>query len=119
LRGYGVGTNILNFLQTIWYMDAMIPKQAGFFGRTFGRILERNDSANRTLKWARISWGSIGKILAKKRANMRSINSIFKAIIHYSGSTFIWSRVVGSKYRNATEIRILPPHMHMIHYRTT
>jgi hypothetical protein len=31
LRGYGVG----NFLQKIWNMYTMIPKQAGFFGKPF------------------------------------------------------------------------------------
>jgi hypothetical protein len=35
MRGYKVGMNISNCIQKIWDMDALVPKQAGFFSQTF------------------------------------------------------------------------------------
>jgi hypothetical protein len=50
-----------------------------------GRVLERNDNdwpaRNRNLKRARITWGRIGIILSKERADIKSMTSIYKAIL--------------------------------------
>jgi Reverse transcriptase (RNA-dependent DNA polymerase) len=35
LKGYGVGKNVLKFIETIWDWDEMTPKQAGFYGKPF------------------------------------------------------------------------------------
>jgi hypothetical protein len=35
LSGYGVGKNVCRFINEIWKMDEMIPKQAGFYGKSF------------------------------------------------------------------------------------
>ena len=35
LQGYGVGHNIRSFIERIWEMDTMVPKQAGFYGQPF------------------------------------------------------------------------------------
>jgi exonuclease III len=35
LKGYGVGDNVRSFIQRIWDMDTMVPKQAGFYGKPF------------------------------------------------------------------------------------
>lgn len=36
LEGYGVGENIRRIIKQVWDMDTMVPKQAGFFGKSFG-----------------------------------------------------------------------------------
>jgi hypothetical protein len=35
LEAYGVGPNIRRFIEETWNMDEMIPKQAGFYGKSF------------------------------------------------------------------------------------
>jgi hypothetical protein len=35
LRGYGIGPNKIHFIQKIWDMDTVVPKQAGFYGKQF------------------------------------------------------------------------------------
>lgn len=45
LKGYGVGENIRNIIKSIWDMDTMVPKQAGFYGKPFsaGRGVRQGD----------------------------------------------------------------------------
>ena len=35
LKGYGVGPNILRILASTWENDTMVPRQSGYFGRSF------------------------------------------------------------------------------------
>jgi len=35
LKGYGLGENILRIIAEVWEMDTMVPKQAGFYGKSF------------------------------------------------------------------------------------
>jgi hypothetical protein len=35
LKGYGLGENLCRIIEEVWEMDTMVPKQAGFYGKSF------------------------------------------------------------------------------------
>ena len=35
LKGYGLGKNLCRIIEEVWEMDTMVPKQAGFYGKSF------------------------------------------------------------------------------------
>jgi hypothetical protein len=35
LEGYGVGPNIMRFINIVWIIETVVPKQAGFYGKSF------------------------------------------------------------------------------------
>ena len=35
LKGYGLGQNLCRIIEEVWEMDTMVPKQAGFYGKSF------------------------------------------------------------------------------------
>jgi hypothetical protein len=39
LEGYGIGINISNFLQKLWDMDAMVPKQGFCLGNRLMQVM--------------------------------------------------------------------------------
>jgi hypothetical protein len=63
--------------KTVFMVNGIPLKQRKEF-ETLGRIMERYDN----LKSARIAWGQIGRILGKERANVNSMTSMYKAIVH-------------------------------------
>jgi Reverse transcriptase (RNA-dependent DNA polymerase) len=51
LRVYGIGPNIIHFIQKIWDMDTVVPKQAGFYGKQFraGQGVRQGDIKSPTI----------------------------------------------------------------------
>jgi hypothetical protein len=80
----------MDIMNKITIADTVFPVNGNSLNQVeefkyLGQILERNDNywpaISRNLKRARIAWGRIGKIQTKERADVKSMASIYKAII--------------------------------------